>query len=309
MFAFVLCLFALLATASFAQSAERESSAEVPVVERPLCGFVRSAASVAQLEDEASALLQKEEIPAEASPEDSYTIGSEKLSPVERARLRANRRLFESSLVNWLFFEDLALKQRTLIHGVLARCGATATTSLAASVFGQFDASQRATFVGVTHAMLNTRLTDTREGKGFGDALELVEEVLDIQGENSALPSDSQFQLLVRLAPGAAEQLDRAASFEKGENHIFHKEYPISYRQFRRIGLHGKEAGLHFCLSRDRRFAQIHIDYRFGLLHLGPANSDVRANGNHQRHVDRWPQFLLVQVPAKIRRAVLQQRD
>ena len=133
--------------------------------------------------------------------------------------------------------------------------------------------------------------------------------LLDIQGENSALPSDSQFQLLVRLAPGAAEQLDRAASFEKGENHIFHKEYPISYRQFRRIGLHGKEAGLHFCLSRDRRFAQIHIDYRFGLLHLGPANSDVRANGNHQRHVDRWPQFLLVQVPAKIRRAVLQQRD
>ena len=25
------------------------------------------------------------------------------------------------------------------------------------------------------------------------------------------------------------------------------------------------------------RFAQIHIDYRFGLLHLGSANSDVRG--------------------------------
>src|SRR5438034_7226861 len=30
------------------------------------------------------------------------------------------------------------------------------------------------------------------------------------------------------------------------------------------------------------RFAQIHIDYRFGLLHLGSANSDVRAEGNHK---------------------------
>jgi hypothetical protein len=39
-----------------------------------------------------------------------------------------------------------------------------------------------------------------------GDALQLVEEVLDIQGENGALPSDHQFQLLVRFAPDAPEK-------------------------------------------------------------------------------------------------------
>jgi len=308
MFAFVLCLFVLLASASLAQPAERESSVDPPAVGQPLCGLVRSAASAPQPE-EASSLLQEQEIPGEASPEQQLPIRSEELSPVERLRLRAERQLFESSLVNWRFFEDLAPKQRTMIHGVLARCGATGTTSLAASVFGQFNASQRATFVGVTQAMSNTQIVDRRDGKELGYALQFVEEVLDIQGENGALPSDKQFQLIVRLTPDAAQKLERAAHFEKGENHIFHKEYPISFRQFRKMGLRGQEAGLHICVTRDGRLAQIHVDYRFGLLHLGPANSDVRANGNHQRHADRWPQFRLVQKHVKVRRIVLEQRD
>jgi hypothetical protein len=304
MFVFALCLFAFLATASLAQPAERDSSTEPRAAAQPLCGLVRSAASALQLE-EASALLQEEETAGEASPEDQLGIPSEDLSPAERSRLRANRQLFESSLVDWLFFEDLAPKQRTMLRGVLARCGATGTTSLAASVFGQFNASQRATFVGITHAMLNTQLVDSRDGKKLGDALQLVEELLDLSGENGALPSDKQFQLIVRLTPDAAQKLERAAHFEKGENHIFHKEYPISFRQFRRIGLHGQEAGLHICLTRDGRLAQIHIDYRFGLLHLGPANSDVRANGNHERHVDRWPVFDLAVKRVQVRRIVL----
>lgn len=157
--------------------------------------------------------------------------------------------------------------------------------------------------------MLNTKLIDNHEGTELGDALQLVEELLDIQGENSALPSDRQFQLVVRLAPDASQKLERAAHFEKGENHVFHKVYPISFRQFRRIGLHGREAGLHICLTRDGRFAQIHIDYRFGLLHLGPANSDVRADGNHQRHVDRWPQFEFALRRVPVRRAVLRRQN
>jgi hypothetical protein len=305
MFVFALCLFAFLATTSLAQPAERESSTELRAAGQPLCGLVRSAASALQLEEEAGAFLQHQEIPGEASPEDQFAIRSEGLSPAERSRLRADRQLFESSLINWLFFEDLAPKQRTMIRGVLARCGASGTTSLATSVFGQFNASQRATFVGITHAMLNTQLMDSRDGKKLGDVLQLVEELIDIDGENSALPSDKQFQLVVRLAPGAAQKLERAAHFEKGENHIFHKEYPISFRQFRRIGLRGQEAGLHICLTRDGRLAQIHIDYRFGLLHLGPANSDVRADGNHERHVDRWPMFGLATKRVQVRRVVL----
>jgi len=293
-----------LATASLAQPAERDSSTEPRAAEQPLCGLIRSAASALQLE-EASALLQEEETAGEASPEDQLGIPSEELSPAERSRLRANRQLFESSLVNWLFFEDLAPKQRTMLRGVLARCGATGTTSLAASVFGQFNASQRATFVGTTHALLNTVIVDRQSGEELGNALQLVEELVDIWGENNVLPSDKQFQLIVRLTPDAAQKLERAAHFEQGENHIFHKEYPISFRQFRRIGLRGQEAGLHICMTRDGRFAQIHIDYRFGLLHLLPTNSDLRANGNHERHVDRWPVFDFAVKRVQVRRIVL----
>jgi len=304
MFVFVLCLFAFLATASLAQPAERDLSTEPRAAGQPLCGLVRSAAS-AQLDDEASAPLPEQEIPGEASPEQQFPIPSHELSPAERSRLRANLQLFESFLVNWRFFEDLAPKQRTIIHGVLARCGATGTTSHAVSLFGQFNASQRATFVGTTHALLNTVIVDRQSGEELGNALQLVEELVDIWGENNVLPSDKQFQLIVRLTPDAAQKLERAAHFEKGENHIFHKEYPISFRQFRRIGLRGQEAGLHICMTRDGRFAQIHIDYRFGLLHLLPTNSDLRANGNHERHVDRWPVFDFAVKRVQVRRIVL----
>lgn len=130
--------------------------------------------------------------------------------------------LFESFLVNWLFFEDLAPEQQAILEKFLARCGVAADRrSLAASVFGQFHTSLRATFVGITQAMMNTWLSDKRDGQRLGDAFGLIQELLDIQGENSALSSDNQFQLIVRLAPDALEKLDRATSFVRGQNHIF----------------------------------------------------------------------------------------
>lgn len=306
MFAFLLCLFVLLASASLAQPAERETYEGPPSIEQPLCGSVRAVDNLPPLE-EASALPQEEAITVPAYPDPHVALQEKKLSPAERLRLAEERKLFESSLANWLFFEDLAPRQRAIVRGVLARCGTVGTRSpLAASVFGHWNASQRATFVGITHALLNTHLIDSRDGTDLGSALELILELMDIQGENTALSSDQQFQLIVRLTPDAREKLDHAEHFLKGENHIFHKDYPLSFRQFRRIGLHGQEAGLHFCLTRDGRFAQIHIDYRFGLLHLWPANSDVRAQGNHQRHVERWPQFAFAMRPMKMRRVVLQ---
>jgi hypothetical protein len=307
MFAFVLCLFVLLAGASLAQPAERATGEAPPSIEQPLCSSVRGAVNSPQLE-EATALLKEEAAtaPPYAGPQVALQE-REKLSPAERLRLIEEREIFESSLVHWLFFEDLAPRQRAIVRGVLVRCGTLGTRpSLAASVFGQWNASQRATFVGITHALLNTHLIDSRDGTDFGSALELIQDLIDIQGENNALSSDQQFQLIVRLTSDARGNLEHAEHFLKGENHIFHKDYPVSFRQFRRIGLHGQEAGLHFCLTRDGHFAQIHIDYRFGLLHLAPANSDVRAKGNHQRHADRWPQFAFAIRPMQMKRVVLQ---
>ena len=307
MFAFILCFLVLLASASLAEPAERQTGEATPSIEQPLCGSVRAAAKLPPLE-EASTLPQQEAATLSTHTHPKVSLqATEKLSPAERLKLMEERQLFESSLVNWLFFEDLAPRQRAIVRGVLARCGTMGTRpSLEASVFGEWNASERATFVGITHALLNTHLIDSRDGTDLGSALELIQELIDIQGENAALSSDQQFQLIVRLTSDAREKLDHAEHFLKGENHVFHKDYPISFRQFRRIGLNGQEAGLHFCLTRDGHFAQVHIDYRFGLLHLWPANSDVRAQGNHQRHADRWPQFVFAVRSMRMRRVVLQ---
>ena len=295
-----------LAVAVLAEPAVGEITDGTLTLDAPLCHLTRSAARQAEREAENAAPLGKEEVLA--APDSDLAIAPPRENPslAAASNSSADRKLFESFLVDWLFFEDLAPEQRALILRLLARCGiASGHSSLPASVFRRFNASQRATFVGITHAMLNTHLLDDRDGNELGDVLQLVEELLEIKGENCLLPSDQQFQLVVRLVPGAARKLERARYFQKGENHFFHKEYPVSFRQFRRIGLHGKEAGLHLCLTRDEQFAQIHIDYRFGLLHLGPGNSDVRAQGNHQRHVDRWPEFGFVLRRVQVRRVVL----
>ena len=307
---YLACMTGLLAALLLA---ERVSCEEV---ERPgapaesLCPFVRSAADQRQLEADPSARLQEAKRLSAQEFEEPSRIPWAAPARAGSPALPADRIVFESFLVNWLFFEDLAPEQQVILEKFLARCGVAADRlSLAASIFGQFHTSLRGTFVGITQAMMNTLLADKRNGQRLGDALGLIQELIDIQGENGALSSDNQFQLIVRLAPDALQKLDRAASFLKGENHFFHKDYPISFRQSRRIGLHGQEAGLHFCLTRDARFAQIHIDYRFGLLHLTAANSDLRAEGNHQRHADRWPDFTLAERPIRVRCEVLDRRS
>jgi len=304
------CLTGLLTALILAEPVSCEEIDKTGAPAQLLCPFVRSAANHRQLEAEARVrLLEAERVFTKESGAQPG-VRLEPPSPAENPVLRADRIVFESSLANWLFFEDLAPEQRNILQAFFTRCGvASDRLSLAASIFGQLNASQRATFVGITHALMHSLLTDRQDGKRLGDALSLVQELIDIQGEDSALSSDHQFQMIVRLAPDAAQKLERAAHFLKGENHIFHKDYPVSFRQFRRIGLHGQEAGLHFCLTSDGRFAQIHIDYRFGLLHLGPANSDVRAEGNHQRHADRWPEFTLMEKAIRVPRVVLRREN
>ena len=307
---YFVCLMGLLTALLLAEPVSCEEIDKTSAPVQSLCPFVRSAADQTQREAEVIARLREAERVAAQQADVQPPILVEAPSPSGSLAPQPDRIIFESSLVNWLFFEDLAPEQRTILQTFLDRCGVAADRlALAASIFGQLNASQRATFVGITHALMHTSLTDQRSGERLGDALSLIQELIDIQGENSVLSSDHQFQMIVRLAPDGPQKLERASHFLKGENHIFHKDYPISFRQVRRIGLHGQEAGLHFCLTRDGRFAQIHIDYRFGLLHLGPANSDVRAEGNHQRHADRWPEFTLTERPIRVRRVVLRRQS
>jgi hypothetical protein len=247
---YFICLAGLLTALTLVEPVSCQEVEKPAAPAQTLCPFIRSAADQTRLEAEASARLQEAERLSTQEPDVRPAIPLEAPSPAGSPALRADRILFESFLVNWLFFEDLAPEQRSIVQKSLVRCGTAADRlSLAASIFGQLDASVRATFVGITHAMTYTELTDRQEGASLGDALGLIQELIDIQGENSALSSDHQFQLIVRLTPDALKKLERAAHFLKGENHVFHKDYPLSFRQFRRIGLRGQEAGLHFVFT------------------------------------------------------------
>jgi len=225
--------------------------------------------------------------------------------------LERRKKLLESSLVNWIFYEDLSDKQRAVLDRASFNCAEPSPTETptGAILFDRFSASQRATFVAITHAMMNTSIVDAKGRDETVDALGLVEEMTDVHGENQSSPSDQQFQLFARLMPDALRRLRTAKNFEIGENHVFHPGYPFSFRQVRRFAVRGQEAGLHISIARDGRSAVIHIDYRFWILHLWPANSDVRAPGNHEKHVDKWPQAVITARNALVQRVVLQQAD
>jgi hypothetical protein len=224
--------------------------------------------------------------------------------------LEMRKKLLESSLVDWIFYEDLSDKQRAVLDRASFNCAESPTeTATAAVLFDRFSASQRATFVAITHALMNTSIVDAKGRDETVDALGLVEEMTDVHGENQSSPSDQQFQLFARLMPDALPRLRAANNFEIGENRVFHPGYPLSFRQVRRFAVRGQEAGLHISIARDGRSAVIHIDYRFWILHLWPANSDVRAPGNHEKHVDRWPQAVIAARSALVQRVVLEQAD
>ena len=62
--------------------------------------------------------------------------------------------------------------------------------------------SIRTTFDAVTHALLNAKMTDA-QGKSLGRAIDLVEAVDQVMGEESGVGGDLQFRLYVYLKPDA----------------------------------------------------------------------------------------------------------
>ena len=149
--------------------------------------------------------------------------------------------------------------------------------------------SERTTYDAVTHALMNSKLTD-QEGNDLGTALDLVSGVERVAGQYYGRGGDQQFRLYVFLAPGAKETLEKSKEFFLGhENTVYHAGYPESYRQ------EGEVPNIQFSLSEDETKADIDVDYRSSKMpgamfngHLTSANSDVRAGDNHDRHNNRW---------------------
>jgi hypothetical protein len=191
-------------------------------------------------------------------------------------------------------YASLDARRQRLVEGWVARFNQVTGQKIEAGPFYDSRArlSAKTTFEAVTHALMTTTLTDDK-GARLGDALDLVERVDTVAGQVSGAPSDRQFRMYALLRADAVALLERSREFRRGvDNTVFHRGFPMSFRA------QGGPPSIQVSVAVDGRNADVDIDYRrsmFPLMlfngHLTSANSDVRAGGNYDRHVNRWNGF------------------
>jgi hypothetical protein len=187
-------------------------------------------------------------------------------------------------------YASLRPEQKQLVDDFIARYNTTTGSNLVPEqAYDNARLSVRTTFDAVTHALLNAKITDA-SGKSLGRAIDLVEAVDEVLGEQSDARGDRQFRLYVYLKPNAVDILNRSQEFLRDkDNAVYHGGFPICYR------LKNGPPSIQFSISRDHKLSDIDVDYRAsgfpkGLVngHLSAANSDVRAGNNLDRHDGRW---------------------
>ncbi len=124
----------------------------------------------------------------------------------------------------------------------------------------------------------------------MGNALDLVQSIETINGKIPKARGDLQFRVYVILRPDALQTLRNSTQFFRDrDNTVYHHGYPLNWRQ------DGGAPSIQISMAADGRHADIDVDYRSSKFpsalfngHLTAANSDVRAGGNTQRHLQRW---------------------
>ncbi len=152
--------------------------------------------------------------------------------------------------------------------------------------------STKTTFDAVTNALMTTPLTD-ESGRSLGTALDLVAHMETVRGKVKGERGDRQFRMYVKLRTDAIDILNQCREFNrKADNAIYHKGYPINYRQS------GSIPSIQISIARNSERADIDVDYRSSMFplalfngHLTASNSAVRAGDNYQRHSSRWEGF------------------
>ncbi len=156
--------------------------------------------------------------------------------------------------------------------------------------YNNLPLSVRTTFNAVTHALVNTSLTDSSGNRLAETALGLVSRVDSVAGQVPGAGGDKQFRMYLQLAPEAFEMLTRSQEFaRKADNTVFHKGYPTCFRSG------GGTPSIQVSISRDESRADIDVDYRSSKFpaflvngHLSSSNSDVRAGDNLNVHNRQW---------------------
>ncbi len=187
-------------------------------------------------------------------------------------------------------YAALRPEQKRLVDEFVRRYNATTGSKLVPEqAYDDARLSVRTTFDAVTHALLNAKMSDPK-GKSLGRAIDLVDAVDEVMGEESGVGGDRQFRLYVYLKPKAVDILSQSQEFfHDKDNSVYHKGFPICFR------LKNGPPSIQFSISRDNKLADIDVDYRSssfpkGLVngHLTASNSDVRAGNNLDRHDGRW---------------------
>jgi len=186
-------------------------------------------------------------------------------------------------------YEELSPAQKKLINEWYAEYNQMTHDNAQPTEYNQFSLSTRTTFEAVTHALMATELTD-RSGRSMGSALDLVQSVEAINGKVPRARGDLQFRIYVVLKPDAVQKLKASGEFFRDrDNTVFHHGYPLNYRQ------DGGTPSIQVSVAKNTRHADIDVDYRSAKFpealfngHLTAANSDVRAGGNTQKHLQRW---------------------
>ncbi len=187
-------------------------------------------------------------------------------------------------------YAALRPEQKRLVDEFVRRYNAATGSKLVPEqAYDNARLSVRTTFDAVTHALLNAKMTDA-QGKSLGRAIDLVDAVDEVMGEESGVGGDRQFRLYVYLKPNTVGILSQSQEFFRDkDNSVYHKGFPICYR------LKNGPPSIQFSISRDNKLADIDVDYRSsgfpkGLVngHLTASNSDVRAGNNLDRHDGRW---------------------
>jgi hypothetical protein len=187
-------------------------------------------------------------------------------------------------------YAALRPEQKRLVDDFVRRYNATTGSNLIPErAYDNARLSIRTTFDAVTHALLNAKITDAH-GKSLGRAIDLVDAVDEVMGEESGVGGDRQFRLYVYLKPNAVGILSQNQEFfHDRDNSVYHKGFPTCYR------LKKGPPSIQISVSRDNKLADIDVDYRSSSFpkalvngHLSASNSDVRAGNNLDRHDGRW---------------------
>ncbi len=187
-------------------------------------------------------------------------------------------------------YASLRPEQKQLVDDFIRRYNATTGSKLVPEpAYDNARLSVRTTFDAVTHALLNAKMTDV-QGKSLGRAIDLVDAVDEVMGEQSGVGGDLQFRLYVYLKPNAVDVLGRSQEFFRDrDNSVYHKGFPTCYR------LKKGPPSIQISISRGHKMADIDVDYRSSGFpkalvngHLSSSNSDVRAGNNLDRHDGRW---------------------